>query len=263
MHEGVPPGGSLVPELAARANAAVGNPGDAPLLEVFGGVTLAPRGGSLALATEDGLACTIAADETLDVPPVRGLRVRYIAASGGLLVPEVLGARGTLLVARLGGYEGRALRRGDRIPVGEATSRRVDEPPRLPLDLSLPMRVVRGPDTSRFEEDALDVLVSAPFTVLPTSDRTGVRLAGPILARISEDTGDSAPMVRGAIQVPPSGQPIVLGPDHPTTGGYPVLAVVARVDLGYLFAQPIGAKIHFALISLDDARALALARETL
>jgi biotin-dependent carboxylase-like uncharacterized protein len=265
MHEGVPPGGTLVPELAARANAAVGNSEGAALFEVFGGVTLAPRGGPLALATEEGLAQTIAADERLDVPPSPTLRVRYVAVGGGLVVPKALGASGTLLVAGLGGHEGRALRRGDRIPVGTPTGVAAPSPAiRLDADRgggsfdpSSRVRVVRGPDVSRFAAEALEALVGGSFTVLATSDRTGVRLSGPMLARRSEDRDHSVPMVCGAVQVPSSGQPIVLGPDHPTTGGYPVLAVVLRVDLGRMFARTIGATVDFAWVTLDEARALA------
>jgi biotin-dependent carboxylase-like uncharacterized protein len=255
MHEGVPPGGALVPELAARANLAVGNGHGAPLLEVFGGVTLAPRGRSLAVATEDGAARTLEADEALDVPSPRGLRVRYVAVAGGLAVPRVLGGRGTLLVAELGGHQGRALRRGDRIEVGSSALARERTSAPLALDTSRAVRVFQGPDIGRFEAGALDTLVSEPFTILPTSDRTGARLAGPVLARLDGDTGRSAPMVRGAIQVPASGAPIVLGPDHPTTGGYPVLAVVARADLGTLFARPVGAAVRFVLADPGDRTA--------
>jgi allophanate hydrolase subunit 2 len=100
-------------------------------------------------------------------------------------------------------------------------------------------------------------MVCGSFTVLATSDRTGVRLSGPMLAGRGEDRDHSAPMVSGAVQVPSSGQPIVLGPDHPTTGGYPVLAVVLRVDLGRMFARAIGATVDFAWVTLDEARALA------
>ena len=132
-------------------------------------------------------------------------------------------------------------------------------PEPAPLDVATAVRVVPGPDMARFDAGALATLGSGSFTVERSSDRTGTRLAGPALRRRDADTGRSSPMVRGAIQVPASGEPIVLGPDHPTTGGYPVIGVVARVDLGSFFARPIGASVRFTVVSLDEARALVLA----
>jgi 5-oxoprolinase (ATP-hydrolysing) subunit C len=248
MHEGVPAGGVLVPELAANANRALGNSDATPLLEVFGALTLAALDQSLSVATEDGMARTLVPGESLDVPTSRLFRVRYVAVGGGLSVEERLGGRGTLLVAGLGGHEGRALRRGDRIAVVEgATARPPAGSTGSSLHLSSAIRVVRGPDVARFASDALSVLTRESFVVLEASDRTGARLGGPRLARKDEDSGRSAPMVRGAIQVPSSGAPIVLGPDHPTTGGYPVLAVVAHADVGLFFARPVGTPVRFEL----------------
>jgi biotin-dependent carboxylase-like uncharacterized protein len=255
MHEGVPPGGPMVPELAARANLAAGNAPEAPLLEVFGSVALAIHGSTRRLATEEGSVGSFAPGERFDARPSRELRLRYVAVEGGLDVAEVLGGPGTLLVAGLGGHEGRALRRGDRIAVGNR-SRRASFHVEMP-DLDSPIRVVLGPDESRFGPEAATRLVHESFTILGASDRTGARLSGPALPRAGEDGMRSAPMVQGAIQVPSSGEPIVLGPDHPTTGGYPVIAVVARVDLGRMFARPVGAKVRFAVVTLDEARALA------
>jgi biotin-dependent carboxylase-like uncharacterized protein len=257
MHEGVPPGGALVPELAARANEALGNALDDPLLEVFGGLTLSATGGRALVATEDGGVRDLAEDEPFELPPSRALRVRYLAVAGGLDVPRVLGGRGTLLAASVGGHDGRALVRGDRIAIGrEGTLGRPR--PRPGLDRAAAVRVVLGPDLTRFEPGAIDALLGGPFTVLPSSDRTGTRLEGPPLARRDRDGGRSAPMCRGAIQVPGSGEPIVLGPDHPTTGGYPVIGVVTRADLGCFFSRPVGSPVRFALATLDEARALVL-----
>jgi allophanate hydrolase subunit 2 len=108
-----------------------------------------------------------------------------------------------------------------------------------------PIRVVPGPDTDAFAPDALDVLCGAPFTISPTSDRVGTRLVGPALPRRATWRERSRPMVRGAIEVPGDGQPIVLGPEPPTTGGYPVLAVIAHTELGALFALRAGAPVTF------------------
>jgi biotin-dependent carboxylase-like uncharacterized protein len=240
MHEGVPPGGALVPELLARANVAVGNaPGEAGL-EVFGVITLASDA-PVVVAGDDA-----AAHELRDGAPwtlaCAGARVRYVAVRGGIDVPRVLGGRGTLGVAALGGFHGRPLRRGDALPVGAAPARSGHPP--APPDRTAPIAVVPGPDLDRFQPHALDVLLASPFTVDAASDRTGIRLAGPPLPRSGSDTGPSAPMVRGALQVPPSGL-IALGPDHPTTGGYPVIATVAAASFGALAARPVGSPIRF------------------
>lgn len=245
MHEGVPPGGPLVPELLARANGAVGNEEDAAGLELFGAITLAATAGTR-VASDDGVLVELRAREPWRVD-CAGARVRYIAVRGGIDVPRVLGGRGTLLGAGLGGHEGRALRPGDLLRPGEAGPPRRHPLPAAP-DLEAAIGVIPGPDLACFDPGALDVLLSTELRVDAHSDRVGIRLAGPSLRRVSDDHGVSRPMVRGAIQVPPSGAPIVLGPDHPTTGGYPVLAVVVVASLGTLGARPVGAAVRFVSV---------------
>jgi allophanate hydrolase subunit 2 len=115
-------------------------------------------------------------------------------------------------------------------------------------DVLAPLRVVPGPDLDRVGADVFERLVSSPFTVDPRSDRVGVRLAGPPLGRPVADAGVSAPMVRGAIQLPPDGVPIVLGPDHPTTGGYPVIGTVVRADQGRIAALRVGAHVRLVAV---------------
>jgi len=242
MHEGVPPGGPLVPELLARANAAVGNEEHEAGLELFGALTLAGNAGTQ-VASDDGVPVELGSREAWSVG-VAGARVRYVAVRGGIDVARVLGGRGTLLGAGLGGHEGRALRRGDVLPVGERGTARRRPPPAAP-ELDAAIVVVPGPDLERFEPGALDVLLASEFRVDPRSDRVGVRLTGPGLRRVGDDLGASSPMLRGAIQVPLSGEPIVLGPDHPTTGGYPVLAVVVVASQGALGARPVGGCVRF------------------
>jgi allophanate hydrolase subunit 2 len=252
MHEGVPPGGAFVPELLARANAAAHNEPGAAGLEVFGSVTLAADARTW-IADDAGEARELGARETWTVGVSgagagAGARVRYVAVRGGLDVPLVLGGRGTLLGAGLGGHAGRLLRRGDAIPVGTASPVAPPLAAAAAPDGSAPVPVVPGPDLERFAPDALAVLLASTFHVDARSDRTGIRLAGPPLPRALAD-GDvaaSAPMVLGALQVPPGGL-IALGPDHPTTGGYPVLATVVRAAWGSLAVRPVGAAVRFAL----------------
>lgn len=251
MHHGVPPGGALVPEWLAAANRAVGNAWDAAALECYGRLELGLRGRS-AWVSVDGRAFRVADGESFSVPaPEHGV-VRYVAVAGGLEVPEVLGGRGTLPVARLGGFEGRPLKRGDLLPLGAVAGARVE--PGAALSLESEVRVVLGPDLGRFGADAMEVLLEGTFTVSPTSDRVGLRLRGPKLSQADEGSGVSGPMVRGAIQVPSSGEAIVLGPDHPTLGGYPVLAVVIRADWGSLSARRPGAAVRFRAVGVDEAR---------
>ena len=243
MHEGVPPGGALVTEQLAKANGGANNaPGEAGI-EVFGTITLVASE-PLLVAADGEVGRLLKAGELWTITSA-GARVRYVAVRGGIDVPCVLGGRGTLLAAHLGGHEGRSLRRGDVLHVGGAHPE--GGPATEPLDLRGPIRVLPGPDDERFPPEALALLLSTPFEVAPQSDRVGVRLRGAVLPRIGDDAAVSAPMVRGAIQVPAAGAPIVLGPDHPTTGGYPVIATVVRADVGALMARPLGATVRFSL----------------
>lgn len=254
MHHGVPPGGALVPELLALANRAVGNPWGAAALETFGRLELRARGRGTRVSV-DGRAFTVAEGEIFTVPAPESASVRYIAVDGGLAVPRVLGGRGTLLVARLGGHEGRLLRPGDVLPLGQGggTSEALDVGDAL--DMTAPIRVTLGPDLERFDAATRASLLADTFTVSPASDRVGMRLRGTVLAHGDEGAGTSRPMVRGAIQVTLSGEPIVLGPDHPTTGGYPLIATVIRADQGRLGARRPGTPVRFNAVSVEEARA--------
>jgi len=247
MHMGVPVGGALSPELCARANASARNQAHEATIELVGALTVrADR--AVLIATDDGHARNLDAGETFALPP--GPHLRYVAIRGGLAVPFVLGGRGTLLVATLGGHHGRVLQKGDVLPVGDAPphTRTLPDAP----NITDPVHVVAGPDAALFA-DGLAQLTRSTWRVSTRRDRTGVQLVGGHLGREKTQASGaspeapvaSAPMVRGAIQVPPSGEPIVLGPDHPTTGGYPVIAVIASADLGPFFARSAGAVLRF------------------
>ena len=110
------------------------------------------------------------------------------------------------------------------------------------------VRVVPGPDADAFAPGALEQLLAADLVVTSIGDRTGVRVAGGEVRPRRVASGISTPMVRGAIQVTPDGELIVLGPDHPTTGGYPVIAVVVTADQGRFGARGPGASLRFVSV---------------
>jgi allophanate hydrolase subunit 2 len=232
MHEAIPPGGALVPKLLVAANRRAGNPDDAAALEVLGRVRLRAEAD---VVTSHG---PVRVGDTIEVASEH--RVAYLAVLGGIDAPVVLGSRSALVSAGLG----MLARAGDRIACG--SQRASSSPPPTELgDLDAPIRIVPGPDAA-FSDDALARLGSAPYRILPQSDRVGTRLAGPALARRPDFVETSRPMVRGAIEVPADGQPIALGPEHPTTGGYPLIAVIASDDLDRFFAIRLGASVRFA-----------------
>lgn len=247
MHEAVPPGGALVAERLIAANRAARNPDSAPALEILG--QLAIRADApIRVATDTAPARALAAGEELVVAS-EPRRVAYLAVRGGLDAPLVLGGRGALLCANLGGLV-RAGQRFDTAGMAEVM------PPRArrsstaaqsaPEPEDAPIRIVPGPDPASFAPDALDVLLASEYRVLPSSNRVGTRLDGPPLPR-SDAPEVSRPMVLGALEVPRDGKPIVLGPEFPTTGGYPIAAVVVRADLGRLFSIRLGGTVRFSL----------------
>jgi allophanate hydrolase subunit 2 len=236
MHEAVPPGGALVPELLVAANRRARNRDDAPAIEIFGQLVVRAADVDVAIATPDAaLVLDAGAEHAIDSHP---RRVAYLAIRGGVHAPLVLGGRGALLAANIG----RALRTGDAI-TSENDRRWTRDV--VAFDDVAPLHMIAGPDLDAFGDDALAILAATPYRVLPASDRVGTRLAGPPLPRRAGYAERSRPMVRGAIEVPRDGAPIVLGPDHPTTGGYPIIAVIAHADLGRCFAVPVGGLVRF------------------
>ncbi len=251
MHHGVPPGGALCPERLAQANRAVKNAWDAPALEVWGHLRLRLEGAPPRLLWDGGQPVTAVpgAELPCGASPMHG--VRYVAVEGGFEVPDVLGGRGTLAVAKLGGHEGRPLRRGDVLEGGDAAAQPSVHLPEL--DTGGPIRFIPASDAAA--PAALEALAARRFRISASSDRVGTRLGGAPLPT-QPDRRPSSPMVRGAIQLPPGGEPIVLGPDHPTTGGYPLLGVVIRADLGRLGALAPGAEVTLAPVTRLQAEHL-------
>jgi antagonist of KipI len=221
-----------------------------------------------------------AGDELKFRTPQIGCRA-WLAISGGVDMPIVLGSRSTDLRANFGGLDGRALRDGDVIPLGprpgssasaEATADRPIPATRIsswtaPHDWVSPakpnpiLRFLRGADWTRFNALTLQLLTSELLTASPDSDRMGVRLTGPELPRADNVDLISEAVAPGTVQVPPSGHPILLLGDCQTIGGYPKIAQVITVDLGMAAQVRAGDRVRFSEVSLGDAHQLFLQRE--
>ena len=195
----------------------------------------------------------------------------WLTISGGINVPIVLSSRSTDLRANFGGFNGRALRDGDVLPLVQK-SRSTPAATGIsswtaPHDWVSPakheptLRFVRGVDWNRFSASTLQHFMNELFAVSSDSDRMGVRIDGPELKR--EDNVDliSEAVAPGTIQVPPSGKPILLLGDCQTIGGYPKIAHVITVDLGIAAQLRAGDRVRFSEVSLADAHHLLLERE--
>ncbi len=261
-HMGVPASGVLDRGAAALANRLVGNPPDAAVLEVtFGGlrfrvsrparlaVTGAPaplRAGARPLAT-DTLHHLPGAVEVDLGSPSRGVR-NYVALGGGIAAPQTLGSRSTDLLSGLGPAP---LRAGDVLDLGPPPpfTPAVGQAPVARIPDVLVLRLREGPRADWFTRESVDALATSRYLVSPDSNRIGVRLDGPPLARRTGDELPSEGMVLGAVEVPHDGQPVILLADHPTTGGYPVVAVVHPADLDLLAQARPGAEVRLRFAS--------------
>ena len=219
-----------------------------------------------------GHAALINAGEELKFNhPKTGCRC-WLAISGGIDAPTVLGSRSTDLRASFGGFEGRAVRDGDELPLGNfrrsqtAAAGRISswsapEPWSQTASANPILQLVRGPDWDRFGASTLQRFTSESFAVSPDSDRMGVRFDGPELQRSDDVDLISEAASPGTIQVPPSGRPILLLGDCQTIGGYPKIAHVITFDLPVAAQLRAGDHVRFSEVSLTDAHRLLLQRE--
>jgi len=187
----------------------------------------------------------------------------YVAFGGGIDVPVVLASRATHTRSAMGGLDGRPLRAGDHLAVGttrtEAPADGDAQSPSAVLQATgqpVSLRVLPGPQRDWFDDAAFEVMEQSTFTVHPQSDRMGLRLSSATpIPRRSLDEMISDATFAGALQVPPSGEPILLLADRPTTGGYPQIAVVISADLGLAGQLVPGDRVRFAMCSMQTARA--------
>ncbi len=280
-HLGVPAAGPADPLSHALANLLVGNDTGAPVLEVTarGPVLVCTRSAHLAVVghgatvTVDGRAVgagrvfPLAPGQRIEVALGAGGLRAYVAVAGGVSVPSVMGSRSTDVLSWLGPGP---LVAGDELgTLGQAGPLRahLDDAAlvvahgRRPVGGAGPwrLRVLPGPHPEWFAEDALGRLTDGPYVVEPSSSRVGTRLTSSDGSLIERRSGELASegVVTGAVQVPPDGRPVVLGPDHATTGGYPVLAAVIAADRWVIGQCRPGDEVVFeVVIPVEAARAL-------
>ena len=207
----------------------------------------------------------------------RGTRA-YLAVHGGFAIPDVLGSQSTYLRSHFGGWQGRALKKGDEIPLKRpllTTGRdgaglenlaqalwaiKLYLPGAIAESTRVRVRLIKGLQWEEFTAESRDALLTQPYRISPDSERMGYRLQGSDILMIKPRQMISEATTFGTIQVPAGGQPIVLMADRQTTGGYPKIAYVATIDLPLLAQMGPGDNVQFELVSLEAAQALDITR---
>ncbi|MBE9610369.1 biotin-dependent carboxyltransferase family protein [Chitinilyticum piscinae] len=264
--------GGVADPLAARlANWLVGNSADAALIELTFGQArvrsdhdcwLALTGAPAPLSV-DGRSRGVASSFLLPAgaelqigAPNAGLR-SYLAVAGGLAVPQVQGSRSTRLAAGFGGWQGRALAAGDRLPLGESHWLPCRRGVRSP-GMTDWVRVLPGPQVDWLDAESRALWHGQAWQVSPQSNRMGLRLSGESLVLAHSESLFSHPVLPGTIQLPPAGLPIVLLADAQLTGGYPVIGQVIAADLWRCAQWRPGQAVRF--VPVDEAAALTALR---
>lgn len=276
LRSGIPPSGPVDRASFVLANRLVGNPDGVaglecavmgPRFEMRAAGAIAVTGAEMPVTVNGGEAprwtsIVVRPGDVVRVGPARaGLR-SYVAFAGGIDVPPVLGSRSTYLRGRLGGLDGRALRKGDLVALFAAplpVPRALAAPP-VRFDEEPILRVVLGPQADAFTEDGIAALLGHAYAMLPQSDRMGARLSGPRIAHRRGHDIISDGIALGSIQVPGDGQPIALLVDRQSTGGYTKVATICSFDIGRLGQVKPGQAVRFAAISVCEAHAIL--RET-
>jgi biotin-dependent carboxylase-like uncharacterized protein len=275
---GVPVAGPMDAFSHRVANQLAGNDADAATLEITligpelivdADTTLAIAGAHFEVTCDDrpvamGASFSVQRGQRLKFGRIQQGARAYLAVAGGIRTEPVLGSRATHLVSQMGGFDGRALAAGDRIPIaGDLPPR----PLRKSAGLMLPskgralLRVMAGPQADWFQSDALKTIAGVSFRISPQSNRMGYRLQGPPLVRVHEGELISEPVGIGAIQVPSAGEPILLMADRQTAGGYPKIGYVISADLPLAGQLAPGDFIEFHLCSQQEAVAALISRE--
>lgn len=254
--QGVSRAGAADPLALRIGNRLVGNPDNAPALEMTltGGSFTFPEGARIALT--GGQSANVPMWRPVTVPPGDSLRVGaltagarcYLCVSGAIVVPLIAGSASTHVLSGLGG---RPIRKGDVLTIGEPASKAGSAhiPPEL-TRYRKRLRVTRGPQASLFADETF---YRADYIVSPDSNRMGLRLQGPPVESTQEGQMVTEGVPLGAVQIPANGQPIILFVDQQTTGGYPKIANIITADLPSTGQLRPGDRISFQLVTNDDA----------
>lgn len=279
--EGVSASGAADPVALRLGNLLVENqPGVAGLeLTLVGGSFVFPDGAVIALtgadlgATVNGRPLEMWASHTLEpgtklmFGATRNFARGYLAIAGGIQVDPFLGSASTHVLSGLGGFEGRALRKGDRLRIGRASKnvrrRRITLAALYAFKPRKVLRVTEGPQADWFSETTKQVFYRDVFRVSEESDRVGLRLEGTALDGSTAREMITEGVSLGAVQVTPSGQPIILFVEQQTTGGYPKIANIIAADLHRIGQLRPRAEIRFQRTSLAVARSLWIEQERL
>jgi len=210
-----------------------------------------------------GQAVQAKAGSVLQMGQARNGCRTYLAVTGGFDVPVLHGSKSTLLRSNLGGFEGRKLAAGDEIPFA-APKKTIPNlpiralPPQPVVGQERTVRVVLGPQDDRFTKAGMETFLSSAYKVDSKSDRMGYRLTGPKIEHTTDANIISDGIPFGAVQIPGSGEPMIMMSEHQGSGGYTKIANVISVDIPLVAQCPPGGTIRFKAVSVDEAQDLYL-----
>ncbi len=278
---GVPEGGAVDPDARITANWLVSQPPETTGFEIFMGGFSFQTDTALAIALSGSLSdqliitptsgnsrkepagqtVWLQPDDKVLVPPLRDSNLAFLSVSASLDIPPIFGSVGTSPNARIGGLNGSILRAGEKLPLRAVTpapkQRQLQAECSKLFERQTVFRLVLGPQDFCFEADQIEKLTRSEWRLTTRMDRMGLRLSGPTLThKISADIMSDG-IVKGAVQVPGDGQPIILMADHQTTGGYTKIASVISVDLPALTRLAAHQTINFTVVSQAEAEQLA------
>jgi biotin-dependent carboxylase-like uncharacterized protein len=277
---GIGTSGALDPVALRVANLLVGNePGAGGLEVLYVGPTIEVEADTVRMSFAGGTAAVeilpdasassgtmidtmrsvlVRRGETVRIGSLTGSAVLYVGVEGGFEIEPILGSVSTNIRGGTGGWQARSLVAGERLPLRLMRASRRQEARALGIELRQPRRIrtIPGPQDDYFDAGEITKFFGSEYTVQPGSDRVGMRLAGKAIRHTRDFNIASDATAPGSIQVPGTGQPIVLMADRQTIGGYPKIATVISADLAGLGRLSIGSKIAFEPVTIDTAHAL-------